>query len=153
MTDDLQPRDPGHCPHCGRGDAGPSPEAYEEMRQRAEKAGARSEKSYRHAATFQTRLGDAREWARRNLPADQAERLYAVLRGDLPTRDGGGELDPPEEMSMPDASPTVQGRCPACRGESLMLAGGGYVTCRRLACLDPEAATRALELPKETPDA
>ena len=26
----------GYCPHCGRGDAGPSPEAYEEMRQRAE---------------------------------------------------------------------------------------------------------------------
>jgi hypothetical protein len=28
----------GYCPHCGSGDAGPTPEAYEEMRQRAEQA-------------------------------------------------------------------------------------------------------------------
>ncbi len=28
----------GYCPHCGRGDAGPTADAYEAMRQRAEKA-------------------------------------------------------------------------------------------------------------------
>jgi hypothetical protein len=30
--------DAGYCPHCGRGDAGPTAEAYEELRQRAERA-------------------------------------------------------------------------------------------------------------------
>lgn len=53
---------------------------------------------------------------------------------------------------MPDASPNVQGYCPACRGQSLFLGSGGYVTCRRLDCPDPEAATKVLEQ-KETPDA
>lgn len=51
---------------------------------------------------------------------------------------------------MPDPYPTVQGRCPACRGESLMLGDGGYVTCRRLDCPDPDAATEILEQTKET---
>ncbi|MEU6397848.1 DUF6085 family protein [Streptomyces cinnamoneus] len=46
---------------------------------------------------------------------------------------------------MPDAFPDVQGRCPACHGESLFLGSGGYVTCARLECPDPEAATRLLE--------
>ncbi|MFG2748052.1 hypothetical protein [Streptomyces xanthophaeus] len=44
----------------------------------------------------------------------------------------------------------VQGRCPACHWSSLFLADGGYVTCRRLECPDPDAASRALES-KETP--
>lgn len=39
--------------------------------------------------------------------------------------------------------PTVAGRCPACRGESLMLTDG-HVTCRRLDCPDPEAADQLL---------
>lgn len=46
---------------------------------------------------------------------------------------------------MPDLHPTVQGRCPACGGESLFLGSGGYVTCARMECPDPEAATRILE--------
>lgn len=46
---------------------------------------------------------------------------------------------------MPDLYPTVQGRCPACRGSSLFLGSGGYVTCARADCPDPEAATRMLE--------
>lgn len=41
--------------------------------------------------------------------------------------------------------PDVQGRCPACGGHSLMLAEGGYITCRRLECPDPEAAHQAIE--------
>ncbi|MFD9256958.1 hypothetical protein [Streptomyces sp. NPDC059538] len=40
---EQQPAD-GYCPHCGRGDAGPSPEAYEELRQRAEQAEAATER-------------------------------------------------------------------------------------------------------------
>lgn len=43
------------------------------------------------------------------------------------------------------ALPDVQGRCPACRGQSLFLGDGGYVTCSRIDCPDPEAATRVLE--------
>lgn len=46
---------------------------------------------------------------------------------------------------MPEPYPDVQGRCPACHGTSLFLGGGGYVTCARLECPDPEAATRILE--------
>ncbi|MFI8499421.1 hypothetical protein ACIGFK_13130 [Streptomyces sp. NPDC085524] len=43
------------------------------------------------------------------------------------------------------ALPDVAGRCPACNGESLMLADGGYVTCRRLECPQPDAAHEAIE--------
>ncbi|MFE2326102.1 DUF6085 family protein [Streptomyces sp. NPDC059385] len=43
------------------------------------------------------------------------------------------------------ANPSVQGRCPACHGQSLFLGEGGYVTCSRIDCPDPEAATRILE--------
>ncbi|MFE2164848.1 DUF6085 family protein [Streptomyces sp. NPDC059447] len=43
------------------------------------------------------------------------------------------------------ANPSVQGRCPACHGQSLFLGEGGYVTCARIDCPDPEAATRILE--------
>lgn len=39
--------DAGYCPHCGRGDAGPTAEAYEEMRQRARKDAAASRESER----------------------------------------------------------------------------------------------------------
>ncbi|MEU5772662.1 hypothetical protein ABZ819_05070 [Streptomyces venezuelae] len=38
----------------------------------------------------------------------------------------------------------ICGRCPACRGESLMLAAGGHVTCRRLDCPNPNAADQLL---------
>lgn len=37
----------GYCPHCGSGDAGPTPEAYEAIRQRAEKAEARTNDTLR----------------------------------------------------------------------------------------------------------
>ncbi|TFV33158.1 hypothetical protein E4K10_30220 [Streptomyces sp. T1317-0309] len=43
--------------------------------------------------------------------------------------------------------PTVQGRCPACRRESLFLGSGGYVTCAQLGCTQPDAATDVLEDP------
>jgi hypothetical protein len=36
--------------------------------------------------------------------------------------------------------PLVQGRCPACRGSSLFLGSGGYLTCSRLDCPNPSAA-------------
>jgi len=39
----------------------------------------------------------------------------------------------------------VQGKCPACGRSSLLLGSGGYVTCGRLECSNPTAATDALE--------
>ncbi|MEW2568390.1 hypothetical protein [Streptomyces sp. NPDC047070] len=42
------------------------------------------------------------------------------------------------------AFPQVQGVCPACNGHSLFLGSGGYVTCSRLDCTDPEAPTNLL---------
>lgn len=40
--------------------------------------------------------------------------------------------------------PLVKGRCPACRGESLFLGSGGYVTCSRLDCPNPSAVDELL---------
>ncbi|MER6488774.1 hypothetical protein ABT264_35160 [Streptomyces virginiae] len=68
----------GYCPHCGSGDAGPTPEAYETARQRA--------------VLLQTRIDNARDWARRNLTDQQHAGLLGVLRGDEPhaCRPGAG---------------------------------------------------------------
>jgi hypothetical protein len=43
--------------------------------------------------------------------------------------------------------PLVKGRCPACYGASLFLGDGGYVTCSRIDCPEPDAASTALEQP------
>ncbi|MCZ7413131.1 DUF6085 family protein [Streptomyces sp. WMMC897] len=48
-------------------------------------------------------------------------------------------------------SPLVRGYCPACRGASLFLGEDGYVTCARLDCPDPSAATDWLEQ-RDKPD-
>jgi hypothetical protein len=42
------------------------------------------ETSQRQAVLFQTRIYVARDWARRNLPAEQQAGLLAALRGDQP---------------------------------------------------------------------
>ncbi|WP_460071110.1 DUF6085 family protein [Streptomyces sp. YKOK-I1] len=42
------------------------------------------------------------------------------------------------------AHPLVQGRCPACGGSSLFLGSGGYITCSRLDCPQPDAATEVI---------
>ncbi|MGW9371152.1 DUF6085 family protein [Streptomyces xanthophaeus] len=51
--------------------------------------------------------------------------------------------------TRPTPESDVQGHCPACRGESLFLAASGYITCRRLDCPDPDAASKTLK-PKGT---
>jgi hypothetical protein len=68
----------GYCPHCGSGDAGPTPEAYGTARQRA--------------VRLQARIDNARDWARRNLTDQQHAGLLGVLRGDEPhaCRPGAG---------------------------------------------------------------
>ena len=50
----------------------------------------------------------------------------------------------------PVAFPNIQGRCPACGWGSLFLGDGGYVTCSRIECPEPDAATTLLER-KPTP--
>lgn len=40
--------------------------------------------------------------------------------------------------------PLVKGRCPACGGASLFLGSGGYLTCARLDCPQPDAATEVI---------
>ncbi|MET9879772.1 hypothetical protein ABZZ36_34935 [Actinacidiphila glaucinigra] len=42
----------------------------------------------------------------------------------------------------------VQGRCPACGRNSLFLGDGGYVTCSRTLCSEPDAASTLLEVPR-----
>lgn len=107
----------GYCPHCGRGDAGPTADQYEQLRKRARQDAVASRESERQ---LQQQI-DAQ--------AKELDRLQAMerhARGARPLRN-------------------IQGRCPACHGESLFLADGNYVTCARLECPDPEAATRILE--------
>ncbi|WP_435279137.1 hypothetical protein [Streptomyces sp. 1222.5] len=40
--------------------------------------------------------------------------------------------------------PNIQGHCPSCRGSSLFVGGGGYITCSRIDCPDPSAADDVL---------
>ncbi|MFC5802769.1 DUF6085 family protein [Streptomyces formicae] len=51
---------------------------------------------------------------------------------------------------MPEPTPAtpmldVQGKCPACGKTSLFLGSGGYVTCSRIECPEPDAASTVLE--------
>lgn len=45
---------------------------------------------------------------------------------------------------QPKTFPNIQGRCPACRGDSLFTGTGGYVTCSRIECPNPSAADQLL---------
>lgn len=65
----------GYCPHCGRGDAGPTADQYEASRRRA--------------VALVERLDAARDWARRNLTPEQQAGLLGVLRGDQPKETPG----------------------------------------------------------------
>ncbi|MEU9323238.1 DUF6085 family protein [Streptomyces canus] len=42
------------------------------------------------------------------------------------------------------AHPLVQGRCPACGWTTLFLGSGGYLTCSRIDCPQPDAATEVI---------
>lgn len=52
---------------------------------------------------------------------------------------------------QPKTFPSIQGRCPACRGDSLFIGSGGYVTCSRLDCPNPSAADQLLHGEQPTP--
>lgn len=60
----------GYCPHCGRGDAAPTVDQYEQQRQRA--------------VALQVRIDAGRDWARKHLTVEQQTGLYGALRGDQP---------------------------------------------------------------------
>ncbi|MCY0959949.1 hypothetical protein [Streptomyces sp. H27-H5] len=55
----------GYCPHCGRGDAGPTADEYETLRRRA----------IGHVEI----IGDVRDWARKHLTPEQQDHLRDVL--------------------------------------------------------------------------
>lgn len=66
--------------------------------------------------------------------------------GYRPTADATPGTPPREPAGASGCSlPTVQGRCPACGRESLFLGDGGYVTCSRVDCTEPDAASTLLE--------
>lgn len=41
--------------------------------------------------------------------------------------------------------PDIQGHCPACGWTTLFLGDGGYPTCSRIDCPEPDAATKLLD--------
>jgi hypothetical protein len=56
-----------------------------------------------------------------------------------------GEDQPPASTAPLAAGlPLVQGHCPACGSSSLFLGHGGYVTCSRIDCPQPQAASQML---------
>lgn len=44
-----------------------------------------------------------------------------------------------------DAHPRVKGYCPSCGGDALFVGTGGYVTCAKIGCENPGAATDVLK--------
>lgn len=73
---------------------------------------------------------------------EDAERIVDALNvvDDLNAAPEGIRTD-----SVAGGWPHVQGRCPACHGASLFLAAENYVTCSRLDCPNPTAASELLE--------
>lgn len=49
------------------------------------------------------------------------------------------------EIDLPASFPEVRGYCPCCGAQSLFLGAGGYVTCSRQECSQPDAASMMLE--------
>ncbi|WP_435610874.1 hypothetical protein [Streptomyces sp. C10-9-1] len=93
--------------------------------------------------------------AGRALVADDSEAGLVTAAGSVDQLLAGGyhgarlEWAPtaPAASTAPLAAglPLVQGRCPACGSASLFLGDGGYVTCSRIDCPEPDAASTLLE--------
>lgn len=56
---------------------------------------------------------------------------------------------PASTAPLASGLPLVKGRCPACGATSLFLGEGGYITCARLDCPQPDAASTLLERPPD----
>ena len=82
---------------------------------------------------------------------EAAARIAEDDTTDLPDEtDGTAPWLPPASNAMrtaPARTDDVQGRCPACGAEALFLGEGGYVTCARDTCPQPDAASTLLERP------
>lgn len=85
--DDAHPDDVLGFSHDGQACLSVRDDELAVARARADQADAGRQASQTRAALFVERMGNAREWARRNLPIDQQEQLFRYLRGDLPTLD------------------------------------------------------------------
>jgi hypothetical protein len=84
---------------------------------------------------------------------DQTPASAPVTAQDTPGGPGRQPDAPETAQTAPGGFPDVQGRCPACGGASLFVGSGGYITCRRIECPEPDAATTLLERnPRTTPD-
>jgi hypothetical protein len=97
------------------------------------------------------------DWAHRFMAAPDAW-PKTPASAPVPAQDAPGgpgrQPDAPEApQTAPGGFPDVQGRCPACGGSSLFVGSGGYITCSRIECPEPDAATTLLERnPRTTPD-
>lgn len=58
-----------------------------------------------------------------------------------------GEALPSSTAPLAAGLPLVKGHCPACGTAGLFLGHGGYVTCSRIDCPEPDAASTVLEQP------
>ncbi|MCY0917002.1 hypothetical protein OS965_02275 [Streptomyces sp. H27-G5] len=85
--DDAHPDDVLGFSHDGQACLSVRDDELAVARARADQADAGQHASQTRAALFVERMGNAREWARRNLPIDQQEQLFRYLRGDLPALD------------------------------------------------------------------
>ena len=80
---------------------------------------------------------------------EAASARESAEQGAEAVREGESRERPPGGRT---AFPTVQGRCPACRGASLFLGAGGHVTCSRLDCPNPVAVDDMLHGEQPEPD-
>lgn len=84
------------------------------------------------------------------------EQVQALVRSiqrerGVPEEELGGEfVIAVDKQPTASALPAVQGRCPACGSSSLFLGDGGYVTCPRIGCSEPDAASTLLASPQCT---
>lgn len=103
------------------------------------------------AALLTTLVGKRAERAEAAIERVQAElhALNSEVRGLVPVALAGrrdavsrirNALDQPQQPTITEQHPDVQGRCPACAGAGLFLGSGGHVTCPRLDCPNPTAA-------------
>lgn len=99
---------------------------------------------------FASADGQTISWKGANYSRHPGE-IHCLCGGISVTHEIRGAAEPQDAHGGAQAAqggagfPDVQGRCPACGGQSLMLADGGYITCRRLDCPDPEAAHKAID--------
>lgn len=75
---------------------------------------------------------------------DQTPASAPVTVQDTPGGPGQPTGAPRPPQTAPDGFPDVQGRCPACGGASLFVGSGGYITCSRIECPEPDAVDKLL---------